>query len=89
MPFEETKALRRTSLYFGKGVGFVRGGELAYTELYMTLAKVFGGKVGGELRVWETERERDVDVAKDYFVGSAGEGGRGVRVKKVRRIGLV
>ncbi|KAL8858235.1 MAG: hypothetical protein Q9178_005247 [Gyalolechia marmorata] len=80
MPFEETKTLQAYIFVFGKGSRICAGRELAYTELYMALAKVFGGMVGGELRVWETERERDVDVVKDYFVGSVGEGGRGVRV---------
>jgi len=48
-------------------------------EIHLVLAMVFG-RFGGRMRLWGTERARDVDVRRDCFVTAAGRGTRGVRV---------
>lgn len=60
--------------------------NLAWAELYNTVAAVFGhyagddaGSEGKKMRLWKTE-ERDVLLEHDYFVPFPWEGSQGVRV---------
>ena len=64
---------------FGKGTRACVGMNLAYAEIYLTLVKVFRG-FGSRMRLFETERERDVDVKKDFFAASPSLDSKGVRV---------
>ncbi len=64
---------------FGKGTRQCVGMNLAYAECYMALTTVFR-RFGRRMRLFETERERDVDVARDYFISSPSLESRGVRV---------
>ena len=66
---------------FSKGSRQCLGMNLAHAEIYLCLGKMFGpGGIGGRLKVWETERERDVTIVRDWFVPIQGRESRGVRV---------
>ena len=64
---------------FGKGTRQCVGMNLAYAEFYMALATVFR-RFGRRMELFETERERDVDAVKDFFVSSPSLESMGVRV---------
>jgi len=70
---------RKWLLNFGRGTRQCVGMNLAMAEIHLVLAMVFG-RFGGRMRLWGTERARDVDVRRDCFVTAAGKGSRGVRV---------
>jgi hypothetical protein len=59
------------------------GMNLAWAELYNTVAGLFGhygGDGGGpSMRLWQTT-EKDVQTVHDYFVPFPWEGSKGVRV---------
>ena len=65
---------------FGRGTRQCVGMNLAYAEIYMTLAAVFR-KFGYELTLYDTHRERDVDIKHDFFITCPSVDSRGVRVK--------
>ena len=73
------KAMKDALVSFGKGTRACPGRELALAEMYLALAGVVG-KFGERMQVWETVRERDVDMARDFFAPFAEEGSKGVRV---------
>lgn len=73
---ESTGSLKRYFLPFGKGSRICLGMNLAYAELYLTLAAVFRRF---ELRLFETTRA-DVDMAHDFIGASARLDSKGVRV---------
>ena len=64
---------------FGKGTRQCVGMNLAYAEMYLTLAAVFR-KFGRQMELFDTDRERDVDVTRDFFIGHPSLEGKGVRV---------
>ena len=64
---------------FGKGTRQCAGMNLAYAECYIALATVFR-RFGRRMELFETERERDVDIVKDFFVSSPSLKSMGVRV---------
>ena len=64
---------------FGKGQRMCVGKELALAEIYMALAMVVR-RLGGKMRLFDTERERDVDVKHDFFVTIPSFETRGIRV---------
>ena len=64
---------------FSKGTRSCLGINLAHAEIYLTLAAVFR-RFGEEMRLWETQRERDVDVKHDFFNPQVSRGSKGVRV---------
>ena len=72
---EKTKYL----FNFGKGTRQCVGVNLAYAEIYLTLAAVFR-QFGQKMRLFETEVERDVDVAHDFFVTAPRMDSNGIRV---------
>lgn len=76
---------------FGKGTRQCVGVNLAYAELYLTLARIFRvyGSVGvrfpadsGALQSFETEY-RDVEVVADMFVPKMWKGTKGVRIRVI------
>ena len=77
VPERETRLKRLFN--FGRGTRQCVGMNLALAEIHMTLASVFR-RVGGKMRLFGTERERDVDVRHDFFVTNPGLRSRGVRV---------
>ena len=53
--------------------------NLAEAEIHVALATVFR-KLGRRMELYDTERERDVDVKHDFFVTNLSLDSRGVRV---------
>ena len=64
---------------FGKGTRQCVGMNLSYAEIYLGLAAVFR-KFGRQMELFETDRARDVDFAKDFFVASPSLEAKAVRV---------
>ena len=62
---------------FGRGSRICLGMNLAYAELYLGLAAVFGRF---KMRLFETRRREDVDVVHDFVAGSPSMNSKGVRV---------
>ena len=54
--------------------------SLAYAEMYLALAVLFK-RLSFEL--YDTTRERGIDLSRDYFVGETKKESPGVRVKIV------
>ena len=74
------KESRQKHLFnFGRGTRQCIGMNLALAEIHMTLATVFR-RLGGRIRLFDTDRDRDVDVKHDFFVTNPGLQSRGVRV---------
>ena len=74
--------LEKYLLPFGKGSRICLGMNLAYAEMYMTLAVVFRRF---ELRLFETTRA-DVEVVHDFVAGSARLDSKGMRVVVMRKL---
>jgi len=55
--------------------------RFAYAELYLTIATIFRRF---EFELYDTVHERDVEVERDFFLGSPGPKSRGVRVRIVK-----
>lgn len=68
--------LDRYLVPFGKGSRACAGINLAYAELYLTFANVFRRF---EMELFETERERDIDLKHDFFIPSPSLESRGLR----------
>lgn len=74
------KELRQRHLFnFGRGTRQCVGMNLAQAEFHMTLATIFR-KFGTKMQLYDTVRERDVDVKHDFFVTNPSLDSRGVRV---------
>ena len=54
------------------------GLNLAMAELYLMLGAVFNRF---ELELYDTNKERDIDSTRDYFIGEPSKHSQGVRVK--------
>lgn len=65
--------------HFGKGTRQCVGMNLAQAEIHLALATVFR-RLGTRMQLYDTDRERDVDVKHDFFVTSPSLQSRGVRV---------
>ena len=74
------KELRQRHLFnFGRGTRQCVGMSLAQAEIHMGLARVFR-QFGTKMRLYDTVRDRDVDVKHDFFVTNPSLDSRGVRV---------
>ncbi|CAF9935909.1 MAG: hypothetical protein ALECFALPRED_006634 [Alectoria fallacina] len=74
------KDLRQRNLFnFGRGTRQCVGMNLAQAEIHMALATILR-KFGTKMRLFDTVRERDVDVKHDFFVTNPSLDSRGVRV---------
>ena len=71
--------LMKNFMPFGRGTRNCIGMELGKAEILTTLATMFR-RFGKGMKLVGTERERDVDVVGDYFVGLSSEKGNGVVV---------
>ncbi|KAK2630516.1 hypothetical protein QTJ16_001336 [Diplocarpon rosae] len=74
------KDLNRYYVPFSKGTRICPGIDLAYAELYMALAMTIRRF---DFELFDTVYERDIKVVRDCFLGEAGKGSLGVRVKVV------
>ncbi|KAK5954220.1 hypothetical protein OHC33_004793 [Knufia fluminis] len=81
----EEKGIRldRYMVSFGKGSRSCVGINLAWAELYLALAYV---ATRFDMEVYDTTAERDVLIARDYFVGVPKEESQGIRVKIVKAL---
>ena len=70
--------LDRFMVSFGKGSRQCVGINLAWAELYLTLAYVI---TQFDMDVFDTTRERDVWIKSDGFVGVPSPDAQGIRVK--------
>ncbi len=75
----EKEARQRHLFNFGRGTRQCVGMNLAQAEIHMTLATVLR-RFGTKMQLYETVRERDVDVKHDFFVTNPSLDSRGVRV---------
>lgn len=75
----EKERRQRHLFNFGKGTRQCVGMNLAQAEIHMALAAIFR-KFGTKMHLYDTIRERDVDVKHDFFVPNPSLDSRGVRV---------
>ena len=75
----EKESRQKYLFNFGRGTRQCVGMNLALAEIHMTLATVFRN-LGGKMRLFDTDRDRDVDVKHDFFVTNPSLQSRGVRV---------
>lgn len=76
----EGRRLQRYMVAFGKGSRQCIGMTLAWAEMYIVLATVFG-KLGNELELVDTVWERDVNLVRDYFTPVPSKDSKGVRIR--------
>ncbi|KAH6662817.1 cytochrome P450, partial [Halenospora varia] len=74
----DLEKISRNYLPFGRGSRMCIGMNLALAELYLVLATVFRRF---DLELHDCIRERDIDVARDCFIGEVSPESRGVWVK--------
>lgn len=74
---KESQQLERYLVNFSRGARACVGINLAKAEMLLTLAAVVRRL---DLRLYETERERDVDLRHDFVIPFASVDGKGVRV---------
>jgi cytochrome P450 len=67
---------------FGKGPRMCQGMNLAYAELYLTLAELV---TRYDLELHDIVKERDVDFTSDYFIAEVRSDSKGIRVTVKRR----
>jgi cytochrome P450 len=82
--FIENPKLRNFNFTFSKGTRVCMGMNLAYQEMYVILAGLFGRFGGGEgqgerLELYETDRG-DVEIVRDLVTENIRDGSVGVRV---------
>ena len=75
----EKEKRQRNLFNFGRGTRQCVGMNLAQAEIHMALAAIFR-KFGTKMHLYDTIRERDVDVKHDFFVTNPSLDSRGVRV---------
>jgi cytochrome P450 len=63
---------------FGRGSRMCVGLNLAQAELYIILATLFNKF---DFDLFETTKERDIDIARDCFIGEPSTGSQGVQIK--------
>lgn len=68
--------ISRFYLPFGRGSRMCIGLNLALAELYLILGTVFRRF---DLELFETTKERDIDIARDCFIGEPSKQSKGVR----------
>lgn len=75
----EKESRQRHLFNFGRGTRQCVGMNLAQAEILMALATIFR-RVGPTMQLYDTDRERDVDIKHDFFVTNPSLDSRGVRV---------
>ena len=74
------KDFRQRYLFnFGRGTRQCVGMNLAQAEIHMTLATIFR-RLGTKMQLYNTKRERDIDIKHDFFITNPSFESRGVRV---------
>ncbi|OTA98450.1 hypothetical protein M426DRAFT_258921 [Hypoxylon sp. CI-4A] len=70
--------LNRYFIPFGHGKRMCIGYHLGYAEIYIALACILRRR---KLVLYDTVRERDIDIMRDCFVGEPSRSSKGVRIK--------
>ncbi|KAL9117625.1 MAG: hypothetical protein Q9187_005835, partial [Circinaria calcarea] len=76
----EGQRLQKYLVPFSKGSRACAAINLAYAEILLTLAAVFR-KFGNEMRIWDTIRERDIDITRDKVHPRPKRESKGVLIK--------
>ena len=76
---DQREAMTKRISNFGHGSRQCVGRNLAYAEFYLTSSAVVR-RLGRKMELFDTERKRDVDLVRDYFIPAPSEDSRGVRV---------
>ena len=80
LPIEtEGRRLQKYLVAFTKGSRACLGTNLAWAELYMTLAAVFRN-LGGSMKIVDTVKERDVDISRDIFTPAMRKDTTGIKI---------
>ena len=79
---DSQKRLQRYLVPFGKGTRMCAGLNLAYAEIYLTLASVFRRF---EFEMVDVVRERDIDITHDFFNTSTSLESKGMNVRVLGR----
>ncbi|KAM3481154.1 hypothetical protein MY5147_000787 [Beauveria neobassiana] len=64
---------------WGRGSRLCLGLDLAYTDVYLTVSRLFGPQCSFQMQLFKT-KQSDWDVFHDYFGPAPGPGSRGLRV---------
>ena len=64
---DEKKRLSKYLHNFGRGRRICLGMELALSEVYLAVGRLFSPNTGLTLTLFDTAREQDVDQFHDYF----------------------
>lgn len=73
---------------WGRGARTCLGMEIAYSDLYLTITRLFGPDCAFHMKLFATEL-RDWDAYGDYFAPVPAPGGKGLRVLVVPKEKLV
>ena len=73
----EGEAARKHLVVFGKGNRSCVGINLAYSELYLTIATLIGSV---KMKLFETTAA-DAEIVTEYFIGCLPKESKGIRVK--------
>lgn len=79
---DDSQRLQRYLVPFGKGTRMCGGLNLAYAEIYLTLASVFRRY---DFEMVDVVRERDIDITRDFFNTSSSLESKGMNVRVVER----
>lgn len=79
---DSQKRLQRYLVSFGKGTRMCAGLNLAYAEIYLTLASVFRRY---DFEMVNVVRERDIDITHDFFNTSSSLESKGMNVRVLMR----
>ena len=86
LPLEtEGQRLQKYFVPFSRGSRACLGLNLAHAEMLIALAGVFR-RLGNDMKVWETIRERDIDVKRDFFNPIPAAGANHLRIKIDSRV---
>ncbi|KAK5121539.1 hypothetical protein LTR85_005372 [Meristemomyces frigidus] len=75
--------LRQYLYAFAKGTRGCLGSNLAWSELYQTIAILFRKF---DLRLYDTVESRDVEIVRDFSIAGMDPSSRGIRVKVVEEL---
>ena len=76
---EEREFMLRRISNFGHGSRQCVGINLAYAEFYLAISAV-ARRLGSRIKLLDTDRRKDVEMVRDYFVPAPSEESRGVRI---------
>lgn len=76
----EGRRLQKYLVPFSRGSRQCLGMNLAWAEMYMAFAAVFG-RLGNRMQLVDTVKERDVDLVHDLFVAAPSKQSTGIKIQ--------